>query len=88
MVENLPTNAGDDITDVGSIPGLGKSPGGEHDNLLQYSCLGNPMNKGTWQAMVHEVAVWNMTEAIQHACTFLMKFTFYGRQAMTKSVNK
>ena len=42
MVKNLPVNAGD-IRDVGSIPGLERSPGGGHGNPLQYSCLQNPM---------------------------------------------
>ena len=41
--------------DLGSIPGLGRSPGGEHGNPLQYSCLENPMDRGAWQATVHEV---------------------------------
>ena len=45
MVENLPVNAGD-IRDMGSIPGLGRSPGGGHGNPLQYSCLENPMDRG------------------------------------------
>ena len=45
MVKNWPANAGD-IRDVGSIPGSGSSPGGEHGNPLQYSCLENPMSKG------------------------------------------
>ena len=40
-------NAGD-AGDMGSIPGLGKSPGGGHGNLLQYSCLENPMDRGAW----------------------------------------
>ena len=34
--------------DLGSVPGLGGSPGGGHDNPLQYSCLGNPMDRGAW----------------------------------------
>ena len=51
-VKNLPANAGD----VGLIPGLGRSPGEKNGNALQYSCLGNPMGKGTWQATVHGVA--------------------------------
>jgi len=51
-VKNLPANAGD----VGLIPGLGRSPGEGNGNALQYSCLGNPMGKGTWQATVHGVA--------------------------------
>ena len=41
--------------DPGSIPGLGRSPGEGKDNPLQYSCLGNPMDKGTWRATVHGV---------------------------------
>ena len=54
MVKNLPANAVH-ISDAGSIPGLGKFPGGGHGNPLQYSCLENPMDRGTWQAIVHEV---------------------------------
>ena len=42
--------------DPGSIPGLGKSPGEINDNLLQYSCLGNPIDRGARQATVHGVA--------------------------------
>ena len=49
MVKNLPTNAGD----LGSIPGLGRSPGVGNGNPLQYFCLGNPMDTGTWQVTVH-----------------------------------
>ena len=51
VVMNLPAIAGD----AGSIPGLGKSPGGVHGNPLQYFCLENPMDRGTWQAMVCRV---------------------------------
>ena len=43
MVKNLPANAGD-VKDMGSVPGLESSPGGENGNLLQYSCLENPMD--------------------------------------------
>ena len=46
-VKNLPTNAGD-LRDLGSIPGLGRSPGGGHGNPYQYSCLENPMDRGAW----------------------------------------
>ena len=45
MVKNPPANAGD-TRDVGSIPGLGKSPAGGHGNPLQYSCLENPIDRG------------------------------------------
>ena len=44
------------MRDVGSIPGLGRFPGGGHGNPFQHSCLENPMNRGAWQAIVHEVA--------------------------------
>ena len=50
-VENLPANSGD----AGSIPGSGRSPGEGNGKLLQYSCLGNPMDRGAWQATVHGV---------------------------------
>ena len=53
-VKNPPANEGD-IRDTGSIPGSGKFPGGGHGNPLQYSCLENPMDRGTWQATVHGV---------------------------------
>ena len=42
--------------DLGSIPGLGRSPGGGHGNPLQYSCLKNPMDRGAWWATVHGIA--------------------------------
>ena len=49
VVKNLPTQAGD-VRDTGSIPGLGGPPGGGNGNLLSYSCLENPMDRGAWQA--------------------------------------
>ena len=49
-VKNSPANAGD-IRDVGSIPGLGRSPGERHGKSLQYSCLENPMDRGNWGAI-------------------------------------
>ena len=45
-----------EVTDTGSVPGLGTSPGGGHGNSLQYSCLEYPMNRSAWQAAVHGVA--------------------------------
>ena len=54
VVENPPANAGD-IRDAGLIPRSGRSGGG-HSNLLQYSCLENPMDGGAWWATVHGVA--------------------------------
>ena len=55
VVKNLPANAGD-AGEEGSIPGSGRSPGRGNGNPLQYSCLGNPIDRGTWWATVHEVA--------------------------------
>ena len=54
-VKNLPANAGD-VRDVGSIPELGRSPGGGNGYPLQYSCLENPMDRRAWWATVHSVA--------------------------------
>ena len=53
-VKNPPANAGD-TGDLGSVAGSGRSPGGGDSHSLQYSCLGNPMDRGTWQATVHGV---------------------------------
>ena len=52
MVKTPPTNAGY----PGQIPGSGRSCGGGNSNLLQYSCLGNHMDRGAWQTTVHGVA--------------------------------
>ena len=49
VVKNLPANAVNS-RDVGSIPGSGRSAGVGNGYPLQYSCLGNPMDRGTWQA--------------------------------------
>ena len=63
-------NAGD----LGSIPGLGRSPGEGNGNPLQYSCLENPMDRGAWWAAVHGVA---------KSWTRLSDFTFTFRWAAT-----
>ena len=54
MVKNLSADAGN-TRDVGSIPGLGRSPGEGNGNPLQYSCLENHMDRGAWWATVHGV---------------------------------
>ena len=55
VVKNLPANAGA-TGNVGLIPGLGRSPGEGNGKPLQYSCLGNSMDRGAWWATVHKVA--------------------------------
>ena len=58
VVKNLPANAGD----LGLIPESERSPAEGNGNPLQYSCLGNPMDRGSWRAPVHEVAKLDTTE--------------------------
>ena len=53
--------------DVGSIPGLGRSPGGGQGNPLQGSCLENPMDRGAWRATVHGAAE-SQTQLRAHVC--------------------
>ena len=75
-------NAGD----LGLIPGLGRSPGEGNGNPLQYSCLENPMDRGTWQATVHvvtrvghglatkqqQLSFWGFSFALGHGVSFLV----------------
>ena len=63
MTKIPPANARD-IRDVSSIPGSGRSPGGGNDNLLQYSCLENPMDRGAWHA-----SPWHPRESDMTECT-------------------
>ena len=57
----MPANEGG-AGDVDSIPGSGSSLGVRHGNPLQYSCLGNPVDRGAWQATVHGVPKSHTTE--------------------------
>ena len=54
VIKNLLASAGD-LRDVGSIPELGRSPGGGHGNPFQYSYLENPMDGGAWQTKFHSI---------------------------------
>ena len=79
VVKNPPGNAGD-IRDTGSIPGSGRSPGGGPSNPLQYFCLENPKDRGTWWATVHGVAksqtqmkqLNTHTHTHTHTCTHII----------------
>ena len=64
-------NAGD----LGSIPGSGRSPGGGNGNPLQYSCLENPMDRGTWQTVIHGVTKsWTrLSDYTTTAAAFLLR---------------
>ena len=55
VVRNMPANAGD-TRDTGSVPELGRFPGERNGMPLQYSCLENSMDRGSWQAIVHGIA--------------------------------
>ena len=56
VVKNLPANA-EDTRDVGLMPELGRSPGVGNGNLLQHSCLENPMDRGAWRATAHRITM-------------------------------
>ena len=73
VVKNSPTNAGD-IKDASSIPALGRSQGGEHDNPLLCSCLENPMDRGAWGTTVHNIAKsWTRLKQLSvHACMHII----------------
>ena len=67
VVKNPPANAGD-TGDTGSIPGSGRSSGGGNGNPFQFSCLGNPMDRGAWRATVHRIAKsWTLQRLSMHA---------------------
>ena len=61
VVKNPSASAGD-FRVADAIPGLGRSPGGGHGNPLQYSCLQNPMDRGTW---------WSKAHSVTKSCTLL-----------------
>ena len=81
VVKNLPANSGD-IRDAGSIPRSGRSPRERHGNPLQYSCLGNPMDRGAWWATVYSAAKsqtrpkWLSTQACKHQLFNISYWTY------------
>ena len=73
MAKNPPAYAGD-IRDMGSLPGLGRSPGGGHSNPLQYPCLENAVDIGDWGATVHRVTELDTTEVTECIHTPLLDY--------------
>ena len=86
VMKNPPADPGD-VRDVGSIPGSGRSPGGEHSNPLQCSFLENPMDRGAWRATVHKVAksrtrVKHLSmQAQMNGCSFVPVKLYQQKQA-------
>ena len=88
VVENLSAEAGG-IRDRGSVPGLGRSPGGVNGNPLQYSCLESPMDRGAWQAAVHGITKSRTQLKQLSTCTHVRKHKrkgCYGFKHQTDSI--
>ena len=78
MVKNTPVNTPANVGDTGSIPGLGRSLGEGNGKPLQYSCMGNPMHRGAWQATVHRVAKeLDTTEQLNNNNMFILEPYIY-----------
>ena len=74
VVKNPPANGGDS-RDTGSIPALGRSPGEGNGDPLQYSCLGNPVDRGIWQSTVHGVTKsWAQLSTCTHTHTKIEEY--------------
>ena len=77
VVKKLPANAGD----ASLVPGLGRSPGEGNDNPLQYSCLANPMDRGSRQAPVLRVSRVGHDRVAEHTCAPPVNENFLPEQA-------
>ena len=73
MAKNLTASVGA-VEDVGSTPGLGGSPGVGNGNPLQYFCLGNLMDRGSWQATVHGVTESRTRDTTEHTHRHAAKY--------------
>ena len=77
VVRNPPANAGD-AGDMDLLPGSESAPGLENGNPLQYSCMGNSMNRGTWWATVHGVTKsWTELSMHPHTCMYAWMETLH-----------
>ena len=76
MVKRLPIMR----VDPGSVSGLGRSPGEGNGNPLQYSCLGNPMDGGAWQATVMGCKELDTTEQLHFLSLFYVNLNFIGNR--------
>ena len=86
VAKNLAASAGD-TRNLGSIPGLRRSPGGGHGNPLQYSCLDNSMDRGAWQSTVHGSQRVGHDWVTEHACKVdTKKWEIGGGTALNQSV--
>ena len=72
VVKNLPANVGG----MGSVPGLGRSPGEGNGNSLQYPCPKNSMDRGTWRAIVHRVTQSRTQWSYVHLCVYIYTHTW------------
>ena len=81
MIKNPHANAGD-TRDRGLIPGLGRSPKIGNGNPLQYSCLGNRMERGAWWATVHRVAKSWTCQATEHTHKTEESRLIYGQDTL------
>ena len=79
VVKSVPARAGD----MGSIPGLRRSPAEGNENPLQYLCLENPMDRGAWRATVH--GVWETERLRTHACALGHVRMFWWNNMNTKA---
>ena len=86
VVKNPHTNARD-AREVGSTPKSGRFPGGRHGNLLKYSCLENPMNRGTWglQSMGSWKSLTRLKWLSTHTCTEPMRGSMHMKKILRTS---
>ena len=75
------------MQEMWSIPGLGRSPGGGNGPILQYSCLGDPMDRGAWQAIVHSATESDMTWQLSTRATHILESFFAGVGVNLLSIN-